>query len=297
MYKRKLSVVAISDVHLGTYGCHAKELCIYLKSIQPEILILNGDIIDTWEFRKRYFPSDHLRVIKEIFKMASRGTKVYYITGNHDDILRRFKNLKLGPIQLKDKMVLQINGKQTWVFHGDVFDMSIQVTPLLAKLGSRSYNALIRLNRIVNKLRERFNKPKISLAGNIKHSVKRAVKFIQDFEQLAIDAAIAEGYDSVLCGHIHRPEIREVVTEHGSVTYLNCGDWVENLSALEHDGYKWKLHRYDSTDYSVKNGKLMVDDNILKDDEEDFISEEEIAMVQFLINSSLDVEQNQKNKT
>ncbi|MBP6185674.1 MAG: UDP-2,3-diacylglucosamine diphosphatase, partial [Saprospiraceae bacterium] len=164
MYKRKLCVAAISDVHLGTYGCHARELHRYLKSIEPEILILNGDIIDMWEFRKKYFPMDHLKVIKEIFRMATKGTKVYYITGNHDDVLRRFSNLKLGPIQLKDKMVLQINGKKTWIFHGDVFDMSINVTPMLARIGSRSYNWLILLNRITNQLLEKMNRPKISLA-------------------------------------------------------------------------------------------------------------------------------------
>ncbi|MBK7343633.1 MAG: UDP-2,3-diacylglucosamine diphosphatase [Saprospiraceae bacterium] len=160
MYRRKLCVAAISDVHLGTYGCHATELVRYLKSIDPEILVLNGDIIDMWEFRKRYFPADHLRVIKEIFRMGSKGTKVYYITGNHDDVLRRFSNLRLGPIQLKDKLVLQINQERTWIFHGDVFDMSIQVTPLLARIGSRSYNLLIRLNRMVNQVWNACNAPR-----------------------------------------------------------------------------------------------------------------------------------------
>ncbi len=258
MYRRKLCVAVISDVHLGTYGCHAKELYRYLRSIDPEILVLNGDIIDMWEFRKRYFPADHLQVIKEIFKMASKGTKVYYITGNHDDILRRFSNLRLGPIQLKDKLVLQINQEKTWIFHGDVFDMSIQVTPLLARLGCRGYNMLIRINRMVNKILERMQRPKISLAGKIKHSVKRAVRFVQDFEDLAIRAAFDKGYDYVLCGHIHRPMIRKVDHPHGSVTYLNCGDWVENLTAMEHDGKTWKLHHFDQTDFIYRNDRLLI---------------------------------------
>lgn len=241
MSRRKLPVAAISDVHLGTYGCHAAELVQYLQSIDPGILILNGDIIDIWEFKKKYFPSDHLKVIKEIFRMAARGTKVYYITGNHDDVLRRFSNLKLGPIRLEDKMVLQINGKKTWIFHGDVFDMSIQITPLLAKMGSKCYDWLIKMNRVTNKLLERLNRPKISLAHNIKHSVKRAVKFVQDFEKLAIEAALEKGYDYVLCGHIHRPALRQVTVGKKSVTYLNCGDWIENLSVLEHNGHEWCL--------------------------------------------------------
>lgn len=286
MYRRKLCVAAISDVHLGTYGCHARELHKYLKSIDPEMLILNGDIIDMWEFRKRYFPTDHIKVIQQIFRMAARGTKVYYITGNHDDVLRRFSHLKLGPIQLKDKMVLQINGQKTWIFHGDVFDMSIHVTPLLARVGSRGYDWLIRINRLTNQILERLNRPKVSLAGKIKHSVKRAVKFVQDFEQMAIDAAIEKGYDFVLCGHIHRPAIRTVSNARGTVTYLNAGDWVENLSALEHNGQKWELRHFDPTDFTYRNGRLGVED--ATDDEElpigsDVEAIEELAMVHALM--------------
>lgn len=284
MYRRKLCVAAISDVHLGTYGCHANELVRYLKSIDPEILVLNGDIIDMWEFRKRNFPAEHLRVIKEIFRMGSKGTKVYYITGNHDDVLRRFSNLRLGPIQLKDKLVLQINQERTWIFHGDVFDMSIQVTPLLARVGSRSYNLLIRLNRMVNRVLERMQRPKISLAGKIKHSVKRAVQFVQDFEDLAIRAALDKGYDYVLCGHIHRPMIRKVETHQGSVTYLNCGDWVENLTAMEHDGQAWKLHQFDQTDYIFRNDRLLINDNHLEPDELE--EQDSFSMIQEILNGN-----------
>lgn len=284
MYRRKLCVAAISDVHLGTYGCHATELVRYLKSIDPEILVLNGDIIDMWEFRKRYFPADHLRVIKEIFRMGSKGTKVYYITGNHDDVLRRFSNLRLGPIQLKDKLVLQINQERTWIFHGDVFDMSIQVTPLLARIGSRSYNLLIRLNRMVNQVLERMQRPKISLAGKIKHSVKRAVQFVQDFEELAIRAALEKGYDYVLCGHIHRPIMRKVETQQGSVTYLNCGDWVENLTAMEHDGQTWKLHHFDQTDYIFRNDRLLINEETVDSDDTDIL--DPMEMIRDILNGA-----------
>lgn len=284
MYKRKLCVAVISDVHLGTYGCHARELYRYMRSIDPEILVLNGDIIDMWEFRKRYFPTDHLQIIKEIFKMASRGTKVYYITGNHDDVLRRFSNLRLGPIQLKDKLILQINNEKTWIFHGDVFDMSIQITPLLARVGSRGYNLLIRINRSVNRLLEKLQRPKISLAGKIKQSVKRAVKFVSDFEELAIRAAQEKGYDFVLCGHIHRPMIRTVDNERGKVTYLNCGDWVENLTAMEHDGQTWKLHQFDQTDYIFRNDRLMINDTLLEQEEND--ESDSLKMIQDILNGN-----------
>ena len=120
--KRKVEVAVISDVHLGTYGCHAKELLDYLSSIKPKILVLNGDIIDIWQFRKSYFPSKHLEVIKKIISMSTKGTKVYYITGNHDEFLRKYTDLSMGNLFLTDKHLLEIEGKKHWIFHGDVFD-------------------------------------------------------------------------------------------------------------------------------------------------------------------------------
>src|SRR5574343_1326685 len=122
MQKRSLDVVVISDVHLGTYGCHAAELLHYLRSIQPRLLILNGDIIDIWNFSKRYFPAAHLEVISEICRLASSGTRVVYITGNHDELLRKYSDLSLGNFQITDKLVMEINGQMCWIFHGDVFD-------------------------------------------------------------------------------------------------------------------------------------------------------------------------------
>jgi len=122
MEKRALDVVVISDVHLGTYGCRAKELVAYLKSIHPNILILNGDIIDGWQFTKRYFPASHMAVIKEILNLITKGTRVFYITGNHDELLRRYADFQLSHFTLTDKLVLEIDNKMTWIFHGDVFD-------------------------------------------------------------------------------------------------------------------------------------------------------------------------------
>src|SRR3977135_30047 len=124
MEKRSLDVCVLSDIHLGTYGCRASELVNYLRSISPQLLILNGDIIDGWQFSKRYFPATHMQVIKEIIGLLSSGTRVIYITGNHDEMLRRYSDVELGNFQLTDKLVMDLNGKMTWFFHGDVFDIS-----------------------------------------------------------------------------------------------------------------------------------------------------------------------------
>lgn len=134
MAKRELPLVVISDTHLGTYGCRAEELYRYLKSIKPETLVLNGDIIDIWQFRKRYFPKAHLKVLKQIISMASKGTKVYYLTGNHDEALRRFSDFTLGNITLADKLILDLPDGKAWIFHGDIFDASIQNAKWLANL-------------------------------------------------------------------------------------------------------------------------------------------------------------------
>ena len=125
MQKRNPDVVVLSDIHLGTYGCHATELVNYLQSVTPGLLILNGDIIDGWQFSKRYFPASHLQVIKEILNLLSKGTRVIYITGNHDEMLRRYSGIDIGNFQLADKLVMEIDGKMTWIFHGDVFDNTL----------------------------------------------------------------------------------------------------------------------------------------------------------------------------
>lgn len=150
MKKRKVEIAVISDVHLGTFGCHAKELLAYLNSIKPEKLILNGDIVDIWQFRKRYFPKSHLEVIKKIIDLSAKGTEVIYITGNHDEMLRKFSDISMGKISVVDKLVLELDGKKAWFFHGDVFDASIQNAKWIAKLGGWGYDLLILFNRFLN---------------------------------------------------------------------------------------------------------------------------------------------------
>ncbi len=259
--KRTVDVVILSDIHLGTYGCHAQELLNYLKSIRPKTLVLNGDIFDIWYFKKSYFPKEHLEVVRRILKMAVEGTKVYYLTGNHDDLLRQFGEMSFGLVHLRNKLVFQINGKTHWVFHGDVFDASIQRARWLARLGGEGYDLLIRINRLINRTRGLFGLPPVSFAAKVKKSVKGAVKYISDFEEVAIQLAAEKGYDYVICGHIHRPQIREVTLEDGrSVTYMNSGDWIEHLTALEYYNGRWNIYQYDAALYEVVSPRLRVTD-------------------------------------
>lgn len=244
--KRKVELVVISDVHLGTYGCHAEELLTYLSSIKPKTLVLNGDIMDIWQFRKSYFPASHLNVIKKIISMSTKGTKVYYVTGNHDEFLRKFTDLNLGNISLVDKLVLPVDHKKAWIFHGDVFDRSVTHAKWLAKLGGWSYDLLILLNRFVNWCLKKMNKAPYSLSKKIKNNVKSAVKFITKFENICTEIAIEKGYDFVICGHIHEPKIEKVTSKKGTTTYMNSGDWVENLTALEYNNKQWKIYTHEA---------------------------------------------------
>jgi len=252
MSRRSVEMVVISDVHLGTFGCHATELVQYLRSIQPETLVLNGDIVDIWQFNKRYFPQAHMQVIKEIFSLLSVGTKVVYITGNHDEIMRRYSDLSIGQLQLTDKLVLELNGEKTWIFHGDVFDRTTKGSAkIIAKLGGYGYDLLILINRFINHGLQLIGREKMSLSKQVKNGVKKAVSWIGNFEQTAAELAIENGYTYVICGHIHQPQQRIIQTEKGSVVYLNSGDWVENLTALEYDHCTWSIYQHDEQSEKV----------------------------------------------
>src|SRR6202008_4196485 len=169
MAKREVYIVVISDVHLGTYGCHAKELLKYLKSIKPKMLILNGDIIDIWQFSKSYWPEAHMKVVRRILKFVTEGTPVYYLTGNHDEMLRKFADFNLGSFQLLNKIVLNVDGKKAWIFHGDVFDVTMQYSKWLAKLGAVGYDTLIYINSFINYISKKMGRGKISLSKKIKN--------------------------------------------------------------------------------------------------------------------------------
>ncbi len=242
--KRKVDVVVISDIHLGTYGCHADELLRYLKSIKPGKVILNGDIIDIWQFSKRYWPKSHMRIIKHLTGLIVNGVPVYYITGNHDEMLRKFVGFRMSGFRILNKLVLSIEGKKAWIFHGDVFDVTMQHSKWLAKLGAVGYDLLILLNRLVNFAYQKLGYGPVSMSKRIKNSVKGAVKYINNFEQTASEIAVSNDFDYVICGHIHQPEMRKVHCDHGTVNYLNSGDWVENLTALEYYDKQWNLYKY-----------------------------------------------------
>jgi len=248
--KRKIDILVLSDIHLGTFGCHAKELLHYLKTIKPKTVILNGDIIDIWQFNKRYWPKSHMKVVKHLMAWMSKGVKIYYVTGNHDEMLRKFVGFKMGSFKIVNKVILDLdNDTKAWIFHGDVFDVTMQHSKWLAKLGAVGYDTLILINRVANFISEKiFRRGKLSLSKKIKNSVKSAVKFINNFEQTAADIAISNHYDFVVCGHIHQPEMREISNEHGKVMYLNSGDWIENLSALEYVEGEWSVYRFDEVD-------------------------------------------------
>jgi len=259
--KRKLDILVISDIHLGTYGCHAKELLHYLKSVKPKTVILNGDIIDIWQFSKRYWPKSHMKVVKHLMGWMSKGIKIYYIPGNHDEMLRKFAGWKLGSLRIVNKVVVELdNDEKAWFFHGDVFDVTMQHSKCLAKLGAVGYDTLILINRVVNFISEKiFNKGKISLSKKIKNSVKSAVKFINSFENTAADIGISNHYHYVVCGHIHHPEMREIANEDGKIMYLNSGDWIENLTSLEYNNGEWKIYRFDPSE--------MVESNVKEEDD------------------------------
>jgi UDP-2,3-diacylglucosamine pyrophosphatase LpxH len=261
--KRPVDIVVISDVHLGTYGCHAKELLHYLKSIKPKVVVLNGDIVDIWQFSKSYWPKSHMKVIKHLITWIGKGIKTYYVTGNHDEMLRKFEGLKMGSLKVVNKVVLELpDGKKAWVFHGDVFDVTMQHSKWLAKLGAIGYDTLIVINKLFNFISEQIlKKGKLSLAGKIKSSVKSAVSFINSFEQTSADIGISNKFDYVICGHIHHPEIRTIKNAEGEIIYLNSGDWVENLSALEFANGEWSIYRFQESD------KIQMDLNKEEEDE------------------------------
>jgi len=244
MAKREVDIVVLSDIHLGTYGCHARELLQYLKTIKPKAVVLNGDIIDVWQFSKRYWPTTHMMVVKHLIGLIAKEVPVYYIPGNHDEMLRRFKGFHLGSLKITNKLSLKVNDKRVWIFHGDVFDVVMQHSRWLAKMGAVGYDTLILINRLINWFSERMGQGKVSLSKKVKNSVKSAVKFINKFEDTVCDIAIENKYDYVICGHIHQPEIREVHNEKGSVMYLNSGDWIENLTSLEYTAGKWSIYNY-----------------------------------------------------
>ena len=251
MGKREIEICVISDIHLGSYGCHAEELNNYIKSIKPKILILNGDIFDGYVFNRKYFPTSHFEFVRNILTLIKKGTEVYYITGNHDEFMRNFDEMSMLNLHKLDKLVLTIDGKNYWFFHGDVFDISMQgnIGKVVAKIGGQAYDLLIYINKWINKFLKMIGKNPYSLSKKVKDSVKKAVVYVRNYEQMSCEHAIKQGYDYVVNGHIHQPSIRKYSNDEGSVVYMNSGDWIENLTSLEYKCGEWTIYKYNTIDF------------------------------------------------
>jgi len=248
--------IFISDVHLGTRGCSADELCVFLKNNTCSNLFLVGDIIDGWRLRQRwYWPQSHTNVVRRILTAAKRGTRVYYLLGNHDEALRKFLSydISLGHIViLNEHSYLGIDGKRYLVVHGDCFDTLLLDRKWLAHIGDSLYNFSIWLNLHFNSVRRWLGLDYWSLSNYLKQNTKQAVAYINQFEQHLAQHCYTHHYDGIICGHIHRAEIRDFE----GVTYLNCGDWVESRTALvEHLDGTWEIVEYDKT-HTNYNGQL-----------------------------------------
>ena len=239
---RELEVTVISDIHLATHACKHKKVLKYLKSIQPKILVLNGDIIDSWRFSRNYFPKGHLKVIRQIIKMMERGIMVYYITGNHDEFLRKFNQFNIGNLKVMNQLILDLDSQKTWIFHGDIFDLVIHETKWLARLGAASYGFITLINQLVQKIIGLFSKKEIYLFKSIKKRTNREKPAPTAFERKIGEVAEMLGYQTVICGHTHIPRDKWITTRGKPIHYLNCGDWTENFTAVEYANQEWRLH-------------------------------------------------------
>jgi UDP-2,3-diacylglucosamine pyrophosphatase LpxH len=232
----------LSDIHLGSPGCQALYLLEFLRVHRADTLFLVGDILDGWQLRKVwYWPQAHNDVVQKLLRMARKGTRIVYIPGNHDEVSRQFVGLSFGGIQIAlDAIYVTHGGRRLWVTHGDLFDGVMQHARWLAHLGSWIYEWLLKINRWSNLLRQRLGLPYWSMSQYLKHKAKRATSFIADFEHVMSAEARRRGCDGVVCGHIHKAEIRTI----DGVLYCNDGDWVESMSALveTHDGELRLIH-------------------------------------------------------
>jgi UDP-2,3-diacylglucosamine pyrophosphatase LpxH len=243
--------VFISDLHLGTQGCQAEALLDFLKEHTSDYLYLVGDIVDGWQLRRRwYWPQAHNDVVQKILRKARKGCRVVYVPGNHDEFARHFLGHQFGGIEVTDEAVhFMRDGRRLWVIHGDYFDAVVQQAKWLAIVGDHLYEITLKLNRYLNNLRGRLGLPYWSLSGYLKHKVKQALNYVTDFENAVAQVAAKKGYQGVVCGHIHRAEIRDV----NGVLYCNDGDWVESCTALIEtvDGRLELLHWHEMVEASV----------------------------------------------
>ena len=220
----------ISDVHLGTSQCRAERLLEFLQLTQSESLYLVGDIVDSWELKRQwYWNQSQNEVVQAIIEKANRGTKVVFIPGNHDESFRKFIGLDLSGIQVRDELIhTTAAGLRMLVLHGDRFDGVVSGAWWLRWCGKALTPTVLTLLQKVNNLRGRAGFPYWSLSQYLGLPIRRASNYLSSFEQAVAREARQKGLDGVICGHVHKPEIREI----DGVLYCNDGDWVEHQSAL-----------------------------------------------------------------
>ena len=250
--KRNLDILVISDLHLGTYGSEADEVLAYLDSIEADKIVINGDFVDIMLFNKRFWPSSHMKVVKYFLDLISKGKEIYYITGNHDELLRKFLNFKIQNFKIVNQIVLDTSEGKVWMFHGDVFDFSIQ-TGWLTKLAGFLYDYMIMFNSWINKkIMRPLGRKRLNFSKTIKANVKTAVQYFANFEIKAAEIAQKNGYKYVVCGHIHTPKIESFDINGEEIIYMNSGDWLESLSSLEYVDNKWSIYMHKRTEQEYK---------------------------------------------
>ena len=258
MEPRKLEISVISDLHLATHASKAKSALKYLKSIQPETLVLNGDIIDSWRFSRSYFPKSHLKVVRHIIKMMEKGTEVIYISGNHDEFLRKFSDVKLGNLQICNQIMLDLNGEKTWIFHGDIFDHIIHRAKWLAKIGAASKGLLTVINEFLNVFVKWFGGKELTIYKSIKSKLSKDKSVYTSFEKAVCTAALKRNCKTVICGHTHIPKDKPMTIDNNTVRYMNCGDWVEHYTAAEYNNGEWILHEHVETSEEIVYDELEI---------------------------------------
>jgi len=240
--QQRYRAIFISDIHLGTPGCQAVELLEFLKAYPSNYLYLVGDIIDGWQLRRRwYWPQAHNDVVQKLLRRARKGCRVIFVPGNHDEFARGFIGHQFGGIEVaEDAVHVTADGRRLWITHGDYFDGVIQCAKWLAYVGDYLYEFTLKLNRYLNHLRAKLGLPYWSLSAYLKQKVKKALNYVTDFEVAVANEARKRGHQGVVCGHIHRAEMRDI----NGILYCNDGDWVESRTALvEHwDGQLELVH-------------------------------------------------------
>ena len=242
LHPHRYRTIWISDTHLGSKECRGEYLLNFINSIECEHLYLLGDIIDIWSYKKnKYWPQIHTDIIRSILDKARNGTRVSYIPGNHDELIKDYTGSMFGDVEILDRHIHETaDGKKLLLLHGDEFDHLIQYSKLLCKLGDWSYSGLLKINQIVNFARRRMGIPYWSFSSYLKKRVKSAREHIERFECIVTAEAKHHMVDGVVCGHIHHAELRM----RDDILYCNDGDWVESCTAMveHHDGKLEIIH-------------------------------------------------------